>query len=125
MARHAPPGPRQQALALLALIALLGALLGLTVLLTQVLGAEPGQPCVQGAFACRNAVFNDARCLMTGPDRGLCTHLCEQDVDCGPGQVCAEARWTDSGGSGGRTERVCQVQGAGAGGAARDRSSAR
>jgi hypothetical protein len=107
----ARPSPRAQARALALLCAALLGALALTVLLGRLLGAPPGAPCAPGQpFACQNAGFNDARCLL-GPDgRAACTRRCATAADCPPDQRCAPATWTtgphDRGH--GRVEEVCQ-----------------
>jgi hypothetical protein len=85
-------GVRRPLAAALFFIALFGAL-GITVLATQYFGAEFGEPCVQGGFACRNDGIGEARCLMGPGEQGFCTRLCAEDQDCPSGFWCGEARW--------------------------------
>ncbi len=101
--------PRTLFFRVLALVAVLGLLLLGTIVLTQHTGAEMGERCVQGAFACKNAGFNDARCLMSGPE-GVCTRLCDDDTPCPKGWRCEVAVWVTRAKPEdlrGRAERLC------------------
>ncbi|MGE0784849.1 MAG: hypothetical protein AB7S26_04100 [Sandaracinaceae bacterium] len=101
---------RTQWLGVLAIFAVLGGGLGLTLIAERVFGAEVGEPCTQGTFfPCRSERFNSGRCLYDepGPDAaGYCTRLCEDPEDvCPEGWRCELGSWGQSSTS--RVERVC------------------
>jgi hypothetical protein len=82
-------------------------LAGTVFVLLKTVGAEVGEPCQQGALACRMSQgFNSNRCLHTSPEAGYCTYTCEKHEECPSDWPCGFATWQE-GDREGRTERVC------------------